>query len=152
MNEQQRENEACAAIAQQQVEECLRVAKVWQERGDTAMEQKFRAKAETAILIRDKIRMRIMDLLTPAEAPKSDMQRLRYVPSEAEDWILEDVQKLVEICETQGYVIDPGDVFHAWESYSDSCAASWLIFDDLSPETVVAALKTVCVVEDMQFN
>lgn len=58
-----------------------------------------------------------------------------------------DVARIVDICKQRGYHISANDAQHAWEEYSDSYAASWLILDD-NDDDVFNTVLQYCEVND----
>jgi hypothetical protein len=71
------------------------------------------------------------------------MKRLRYVPDEYyRDFNYSvDVEYMVNIAKARGYIVSPSDVRLAWEHYSDSMAASWMLVDHDNEERVWATLR-----------
>jgi hypothetical protein len=61
------------------------------------------------------------------------MRTLKFRPPE---WLKEnfrwggDVDRIVAICKAKGYHISEADAHHAWEEYSDSMAAGWMMLSD----------------------
>lgn len=53
---------------------------------------------------------------------------------------IEEVTTLREVLQLAGYSASDSDVEWAWQQHSDASAATWLIFDDLSDDTVVKHL------------
>ena len=51
----------------------------------------------------------------------------------------DDVWRIVQVCLSAGYKIDPQTAFIAWERYSDSIAAGWMTL----PENDEVVLRTV---------
>lgn len=52
----------------------------------------------------------------------------RLVPKKSINWYhREDVARIVQVCESKGYFISPSDAQEAWEMFSSSMCAGWLI-------------------------
>lgn len=47
-----------------------------------------------------------------------------------DEWEKEDIEKIVALCLTQGYVIDLNTAYDAWWKHSDDYCASWLAVGD----------------------
>lgn len=77
------------------------------------------------------------------------MKTLRFVPPEYMRKRIrfpEDISRIVEICFNKGYIISESDAQDAWEEYSDSLAASWLILG--SDNDVFKNIAQYCKVEE----
>ena len=53
------------------------------------------------------------------------MKTLRF-KNKAEGEYQHDVERIVRIAATRGYILSPADAQAAWEAYSESMAAGWL--------------------------
>lgn len=56
-------------------------------------------------------------------------------------WYPRDVKRLCWICVNKGLFISPYDLQEAYEEYSDSVCASWLIMDSASDEELWLNIK-----------
>ena len=66
------------------------------------------------------------------------MKTLKYKTQPEDDPMYpDDVAKIVAACALRGYWIGAADATLAWEAYSDSMAAGWMMVDD-DPDAVLA--------------
>lgn len=56
-------------------------------------------------------------------------------------WYPEDVKRLGKICLENGLFISPYDLQDAWERYSDSMCASWLIMGGYTDDEIFDNIK-----------
>lgn len=74
------------------------------------------------------------------------MKKLVYVNPELKEFYPGDVDRIVEVCKNKGYEVSRNDVVLAWQAYSDSMCAGWLILhenDDDLFHTVKTYLQEV---------
>lgn len=78
------------------------------------------------------------------------MKILKFRPP---DWLREnydwgnDVDRIVNICLTNGFVISEADAHHAWSEHSDNYAARWLTLGD-DDKLILDAVLSHCEVTD----
>lgn len=50
------------------------------------------------------------------------------------DYWKKDINRMIQVCANKGFTVSPEDVCWAWEQYSDSFAAGWLVLDRLDED------------------
>ena len=71
----------------------------------------------------------------------------RFVRPGGEIHHSDDVERIIEICLSQGYIIDADTAQWAWEQYSDMSAANWLSLG-IDDYHIFYAIENTCEVVD----
>jgi len=57
-----------------------------------------------------------------------------------------DIERIIRVCATNGFLITARDAQEAWSQYSDNFAASWLMLPE-DNEELVAIIRAQCLEE-----
>jgi hypothetical protein len=75
------------------------------------------------------------------------MKKLVFRHEPIPDRYSSDTAEIVAKCAAGGYAISEIDAMCAWEAYSDSMCASWLMLHAFSDEVIVGAVVAACEVQ-----